>query len=153
MTLLGLALFTWWAGEDVMRPFESMFLGGAVSVVGAVAVAALAKSRWSRVAWAATALATGASAFLCASSLTHDAYNDCVRRGEDVRTALALFRRDEGRYPQRLAELRAFRVPGRRWLRANLLNYRATPTGYDLWFTDWLVSDTASDRSGFVAHK
>jgi hypothetical protein len=152
--VVGLAFTTWWAGEDQTSLGGNIGLSAVAAVIGAAIVAALSpRSKWVRIGWALVAFAVAAGSHIRASDLAISAFNDCVERGEDVRTALALFRGEHGHYPAHLAELRGIRIPGRRWLRPNLLNYRTTASGYDLWFGDWLVTFTASEGQAFLAHK
>jgi hypothetical protein len=152
--LAALGVTAWWAGEDVMQPFEMIALSVLMGAASAVLMAYVSARSWvARVGWAVASLAVAAVAHQAGSAVAQRAFNDCVSRGEDVRAALLLFREARGRYPDRLAELPGIRIPGQRWIRPGLLHYRATSTGYDMYFRDWLVTFDASEGRGFGGRK
>lgn len=80
------------------------------------------------------------------------AYNECVQDGERVREDLAEYRDRNGRFPEQLSALPAH-LPGKLLLPPHLFDYRRTPTGYALAFSDRLVEQLATEREGFLAHK
>jgi hypothetical protein len=152
--LIGLTTITWWDGEDLMRPLDSAALSTVLAIVCAAIMARLsARPLWIRAGSALAALVVASGSHLWAASLAQHAFNECVVRGEDVRSALARFRHQHECYPERLTDLSETSIPGRRYLRPNLLQYRPTPSGYDAWFGDWLVTFSASEQHGFGAHK
>jgi hypothetical protein len=152
--LVSLGLVAWWAGEDLLQPLGGIPVTCVAATTGAALLWKIAKPTWrSRFAWAFSSIAVAAGAHFAANSLAVDAFNDCVKRGEDVRVALGRFHAERGHYPARLEELHGFNLPGRLWLHGNLLHYSANESGYDLWFRDWLVSFDASESHGFGAHK
>jgi hypothetical protein len=81
------------------------------------------------------------------------AYNECVREGELVRKALSGFYKEHQFYPEDLDSLGMEKVPGGRVLRESVLWYVTSKSGYDLSFSDWLVSHEATESSPFKAHK
>lgn len=81
------------------------------------------------------------------------AFNDCVERGEEVRTALARYHRKYKRYPESLEMLAMQNLPGKRLLRGNLLQYIGSEQRYRLMFRDHFVTHVASERNGFIAQK
>jgi hypothetical protein len=64
------------------------------------------------------------------------AIDDCARRAESVRTALAEHRQRTGSFPASPAELVGIEWPGKRLLRASPLQYMRTDDGYLLWYRD-----------------
>jgi hypothetical protein len=80
------------------------------------------------------------------------AFNECVRRGEEVRIVLAEYHRSHNVYPGALNQLRS-PIPCRRISRPTILTYERTKNGYTLSFRDWLVEHTASEEASFFAHK
>jgi len=82
------------------------------------------------------------------------AFNACVTNGEEVRSALTRYHAQHGEYPESLAELDVTKsLPGKRWLRPNLLIYQTTPAGYQIQFSDWLVTFSATNAQPFMAQK
>ena len=81
------------------------------------------------------------------------AFNDCVERGEIVRVALQQYQAQYDEFPENLRDLRLHDLPGRRWLRGTLLSYQRTLEGYELSFSDWLVTQRATETTRFVAEK
>jgi len=78
-------------------------------------------------------------------------FNGCVDRGEEVRTSISKYFADNGRYPESLSDLKVKSLPGKLLLRPNLIEYRRTPSGYSLEFSDWLVIFSATDKEPFKA--
>jgi hypothetical protein len=152
--LVLLAAIAWWQGEDVKDPMGAIVITTCVAIVSAIVLGLLGgRSRWMGAVWVVGALLVAATAHASASKLATNAFNDCVNHAEEVRTALARFHDQHGRYPEDLSALSGIHVPGHRWLRPNLLQYEAVPPGYELGFSDWLVAFAASDQRGFEAHK
>jgi hypothetical protein len=86
-------------------------------------------------------------------TVVNRAFNDCVQRGESVRVSLSRFHLKHGEFPTSLDQLARGDLPGRRWLRGSILVYRPTPDGYELSFSDWLVTHRATERAPFAAQK
>ena len=82
-----------------------------------------------------------------------NAYNECVRDGELVREALSGYYKEHQFYPEDLDTLGMEKLPGRRVLHGSVLQYETTNSGYDLSFSDWLVSHVATESSPFTAYK
>lgn len=81
------------------------------------------------------------------------AFNDCVERGEEVRIALREYRKEQGRYPESLEALGMEDLPGKRWLRGDLLQYIGSERRYRLMFRDQLVTHMASESNAFMGQK
>lgn len=81
------------------------------------------------------------------------AFNECVHDSERVRQALAEHRMKTGRYPVQLDELPSSVALCERPLRGSLLHYRRTTSGYEIWFSDWLVTHSATESEPFMGHK
>lgn len=81
------------------------------------------------------------------------AFNECVRNGERVREALAEHRATTGRYPEQLEELTSSVDLCERPLRGSLLRYQRTPSGYEIAFSDWLITHSATASEPFMADK
>lgn len=101
---------------------------------------------------AVTAVGVLAVGWVAGGQSSQRAYDECMARGEEVRSALAEFRAHAGGYPRSLDEIPR-RLPCRRVLRGSLLKYELTGSGYALSFGDWLVSHSATESEGFMAHK
>ena len=69
------------------------------------------------------------------------AFNECVKRGEEVRILLGEYHRRHGVYPEALHELRS-PIPCVRISGPTILTYERTTNGYALGFRDWLVDHT-----------
>lgn len=80
------------------------------------------------------------------------AKNDCLERCVNVQHALAAYRMKHSRYPASLAELN-MRLPGRVFLPPQIVKYRRTDDGYDLWVADGLMSYQGTQSMEFEAHK
>lgn len=109
-----------------------------------------------RRAWMLAAAIGAALAFavgwIAGGGDAHQAFNDCVDRGEQVREALSRYQAVHGRYPAALDELDE-KLPGKLWLPPHLLHYTGSTTGYTLYFGDGLVSHHATESEAFTAHK
>ena len=80
------------------------------------------------------------------------AYDECMANGDDVRVLVLDYMQKTGGYPASLRNLDE-RVPCRRVLRGTILHYTRTPTGFDLYFGDWLGSCHATERHPFGCRK
>ena len=80
------------------------------------------------------------------------AFNDCVANAEALRVDLAEFKVRQGRYPDSLVELKS-PLPCRLIMRRSLLAYRSVGEGYELEFSDWMVTHSATHEQPFLAHK
>lgn len=107
----------------------------AVSVAAAIGVAAIYGVAW-----------------LAGSQEAMRAFNECVQDGDQVREALADYRRMHGRFPDSLSFLDR-PVPGRMLLPPHAMHYETDGTHYRLWFADWLTEHAASERQAFSAQK
>jgi len=153
--LLGLVLFVivfaFWHGEGGSPPWEIEPISGAL--IAAFTVAAVTRGSYSvRAIGGLVSFVLYAIAFLLGGQSFGHAYNECVEKGEVVRTQLATYRSREGHFPDRLNQLDEFDLGGR-ILRATVLEYERTEMGYTLSFRDWLVEHRATESEPFAAHK
>ena len=101
---------------------------------------------------------SGASLFICIVALLagdesfQAAFNECVVRGESVRSELSAFRRAHGAFPATLGELPEA-PPCKRVVLPSALHYKRALGGYELEFGDWLVVHRASESVPFQASK
>ena len=82
-------------------------------------------------------------------SSARKAFEECLTRGEEVRSALRDYRLQYGRFPARLADL-AIKLPGRRRLRPSLWTYQLKEGDYRLSFANAQVRHVANARYPFV---
>ena len=80
------------------------------------------------------------------------AFNECVLHGDDVRVLLESYKVRNGHYPTELQEIGAT-LPCKLFLRGNLLKYSKTASGYEMSFSDYLVTHQATDSQPFMAIK
>jgi hypothetical protein len=80
------------------------------------------------------------------------AYNDCVERSEIIRQNIVDFQKQNGRFPDDLSEIK-IALCGRRILRPPLLDYRKTESGFELVFSDWLMSWVGTEVDPMLARK
>lgn len=83
---------------------------------------------------------------------SHDAYNECIEKGENVRIALSEYFKKHHEYPEQLGQLQ-IQLPGKLIFPPHTLYYSKTKTGYSLFFSDWLVSHESDETHGFSPHK
>jgi len=146
-------LGAFWLGEHPRRTFLSGY-EILIGIVFAIAAGLLLLNRGRNIARnAAIFLAlVYCFAFMAGVKEANLAFNDCVDNGEQAREELAKFHAIHGRYPSDLAEL-CVKLPGQLILPPNTLNYARTPTGYKMYFGDWLVTHEATESDSFFAHK
>jgi len=130
----------------------------APSVAAVVAVAACVllgdvlgptKSWQARVMTAALAGVVFAAGWHLGGREIDAAFSECASRGEEVRRALEIHRRQYGGYPDSLMGLVGFEIPGQRILRPGLMQYTRTDDGYLLWYQDSQVRASATTDRGF----
>ena len=80
------------------------------------------------------------------------AYNSCIEDAEQVRTYLSNYKTIKGKYPDVLEDLNV-PLPCSRCLRGTILEYESTASAYKIWFKDWLVEHSATNKEPFFAHK
>lgn len=140
-----------WLGETGKRLFQiSPYL---VGLVGIVSIPYLISNNWKyRTLSGFTFFILFAVAFYMGDISFYRAYNSCVEKAEDIRTALSGFKNRNGYYPAVLNELN-IPLPCSRCLRGTILEYESTGSNYKIWFKDWLVEHSATDKEPFLAHK
>ncbi len=80
------------------------------------------------------------------------AFDDCLKRSDNLREELYLFHYQNGSYPERLDAL-GIDIPGQRRLHDPLLVYRQEGGGYRLSFSGWDLQYEATQDSHFEAHR
>ena len=144
-------VFGFWLGEGGSPPWAVMPV---VSVfVAAFAVAVVVPGRlWVKLVGGVGAFALYAGALFLGWLSFTSAFGECVEKGEEVRAQLADYHKGEGQFPERLGQLKEFKLCGR-ILRPTLLEYEKMGDGYVLSFRDWLVEHKATESYPFMAHK
>lgn len=150
-----------WLGEDLVRGLlhiDSEIRSPVTAVVVAVlllwAAFGAAPSRFAlRTLMVASLVGALVGGWFAGRHEAMLAFNDCVERGEQVREALKNYRKQQGHYPDSLEALGMEDLPGKRWLRGDLLQYIGAQRRYRLMFRDQLVTHTASETSPFMAQK
>ena len=92
------------------------------------------------------------SAFYTGNLSFNRAYSTCVESAEQIRTNLSDYKTKNGKYPDELDDLN-IPLPCSRYLRGTILEYESTASNYKIWFKDWLVEHSATDKEPFIAHK
>ncbi len=82
-------------------------------------------------------------------TMAERAFQDCLERAEEVRTALRSYRLQHGHFPAELADL-AMDLPGRRLSRPPLLSYQLQGPDYRLSFANTSVRHLANARYPFI---
>lgn len=80
------------------------------------------------------------------------AINDCVERCVNVQRELEAYRAKHGHYPAGLGEMNTC-LPGRMLLPPQIVEYRRTAEGYDLWIADGMMSYQGTQAIEFFVHK
>ncbi len=142
-----------WIGEDNSEPisavlFIALFGGGLIAYI----LTPLKSARGRLISMAAAGLVLFGG-WIFGRNSAGAAFNDCVANGKSVRAALADYQVKNGTFPLHLDRLELAGLPGDRLLRASLLIYRRTPEGYELSFSDWLVTHRATETDAFTAWK
>lgn len=142
-----LCLFALWWASSIL---DNTFLFSVPVVVVLIAYLTPA-NRWIK---ALTGM-TICLAYLTCSNIGiashNDAYNECVQKGEEVRTQLSEFYRTNQQYPEQLNQITSNAC--KPILHASILKYQKTATGYLLSFDDGFVEHRASELAEFMAHK
>lgn len=132
------------------------FRGGADQAVSAPTVIVLSlcvlaadllgspKSRPARMAAAFVAGVLFASGWYLGGRELDAAIDDCARRSEEVRVALAEHKARTGSFPASPDQLAGFEWPGKRLLRGSPLRYLRTEGGYTIWYRDGQLYFTAT---------
>ena len=144
-------VFGCWLGEGGSPAWAVVPIVGAFVAVLAVGVVAPGKV-WVKAVSGVSAFALYAAALFLGGLSFTQAFGECVEKGEEVRSLLHQYQKKEGRFPERLTQLEAFRLCGR-ILRPTVLDYEKTESGYVLSFKDWLVEYKATESEPFMAHK
>lgn len=141
-----------WFGEERV-PLVSIFAASTLLIL-AFGAALISPSPLKRekyyVLLAATVMFVGAWA--AGQALVKQAYNECFKRGDEVRAALEDYRIEHGSYPSQLDWL-DIKIPGKLRLHAPLLRYRPMGQDYRLSFKADNVQFEASRHTPFVAHR
>ena len=140
-----------WFGEGTSPPWAVLPVVG--SIIGCFAIAFVTPGKlWFKSLAGAGSLVLYVTALFVGSLSFDHAFNECVERGEEVRTQLSEYHQNKNQYPERLGQLEGFKLCVR-IIRPTLLEYDKTKYGYVLSFKDWLVEHTATESVPFMAHK
>lgn len=146
-----IAGFGFWLGEGGSPPWAAAPV--IIAFVGAFAVAIIAPGEfWVKSVGGIGAFALYALALFLGWLSFASAFGECVEKGEEVRTQLNEYHKNEGQFPHRLGQLKAFKSCGR-VLRPTLLEYEKTNNGYTLSFRDWLTHHKATESEPFMTYK
>ena len=125
-----------WLGEHVSGPRGLLIAAGvALTLAAIMAVRLWRDTRPGAILSAVAIVGMFALVWSVASKEATLAFNECVADGERVREALDNFHREHRVYPASLSQL-DMHLPG-----------------YDLSFSDWLVTHEASEDHGFTTRK
>lgn len=145
------AVFGFWLGEGGSPPWAAVPIVGAFVSAFAVAVVVPGKC-WVKSVGGVGAFALYAGALFLGWLSFISAFGECIENGEEVRAQLSEYHKRENQFPERLGQLKGFKLCGR-ILRPTLLEYEKTRNGYVLSFRDWLVEHKATESEPFMAHK
>ncbi|MDX9708783.1 MAG: hypothetical protein RBT64_04425 [Trichloromonas sp.] len=150
---LGLAALAGWGLGEGGIPLGSL-TGAAALLILVFGAAGLAPSprRKEKCYVMAAALILFLGSWSAGQASDRRAYAECLERGEEVRAALEVFRRDRGRYPETLEQL-AVNLPGRRRLHPDLLHYRRLDGDYELSFNRGNLRFAAGRHLPFSAQR
>jgi hypothetical protein len=154
LTIILIGLFGaigFWFGEGMLQPWAVLPI--TVGVIGCLVVAFMIPGKpWLKTVIGVASLVLYVVGFFVGSISFSHAYNECVKRGEEVRVQLSEYHQKKGQYPERLNQFEGFGLCGR-LIRPTVLQYERTSGGYVLSFKDWLVEHTATESEPFMAHK
>ncbi len=145
-------IFTaFWIGEAGKGLFQ-IFLY-IIGFVGIVAISYFASNNLKyRTISAITFIILFSAAFYIGDLSFYRAYNSCIGDAENIRTTLIEFKTKNGKYPSSLGELN-MPLPCSRCLRGSILEYKSNGSNYKIWFKDWLIEHSATDKEPFTAYK
>jgi hypothetical protein len=140
-----------WLGEAGKGLFQiSPYM---VGLIGIISISYLISNNWKyRTISGFTFLILFSVAFFMGDLSFYRAYNSCAEKAEGIRTSLSEFKTKNGNYPAELDKLNT-PLPCSRCLRGTILEYESTGSNYRIWFKDWLVEHSATDKEPFLAHK
>ena len=148
---ISLTFIAFWLGEAGKGLFQ--FFPYMVGLAGLVTVPHLISKKWKyRTLSGFTFLILFSAAFYMGDISFYRAYNICGEEAEEIRTALSEYKTKNGNYPAVLDDLN-MPLPCSRCLRGTILEYESTGSNYKVWFKDWLVEHSATDKEPFLAHK
>jgi len=124
-----------------------------IGLVGIIAIPYLSSKKWKyRTLFGFIFIVFYAAAFYMGDLSFYRAYNTCIEEAEQIRIALSDFKTKNGKFPAVLADLN-MPLPCSRYLRGTILEYESTASNYQIWFKDWLVEHSATDKEPFLANK
>lgn len=144
-------IVSYWLGEAGRGIFQmAPYL---IGVIGIVAIYYPISRRWKyRILFGLIFIVFYATGFYLGDLSFYRAYKKCVEDAEQIRTAIADFKTKNGKYPATLDDLN-MPLPCKRCLRGTILEYESTASNYKIWFKDWLVEYSATDKDPFLTHK
>jgi hypothetical protein len=151
LSTIMLLLVSFWLGEAGKGIFRiTPYLFG---LIGIVAIPYLISKKWKyRALSGFIFIILYAVAFYMGDLSFYQAYNNCIEEAEQIRTTLFEFKDQNGKYPADLDDLN-IQLPCSRFLRGTILEYESTASSYKIWFKDWLVGHSATDKEPFITHK
>jgi len=124
-----------------------------IGLVGTLTIPYLISNRWKhRTAYAVLFILFYTAAFYMGNLSFDRTYRTCLKEAEQIRTALSIYKTENGKYPDNLDNLN-MPLPGSRCLRGTILEYESTASNYTISFKDWLIEHSATDKEPFMAHK
>lgn len=81
------------------------------------------------------------------------AFNDCVKNSEYLRKSLSEYYDAHNYYPKHLSDLKINDIPGKLFLKGNICEYSPKKDSYNLEFSDWLITHSATESEEFMSHK
>ena len=78
-----------------------------------------------------------------------NAYQDCMKKGEQLRGALSQYHKIHGHYPDDLTQLGWTTLPGKRFIGSTILKYEIRKDGYKMHFSGGPTSVVATESEPF----
>jgi hypothetical protein len=144
-------LAAFWLGEAGKGLFQvGPYL---IGLIGFVVILFLISEKWNyKISYASLFIVFYLAAFYIGSLSFSRAYNSCLEEGEQIRIALYNYKAKNGKYPYVLDDL-DMSLPCSRFFRGTIVKYQTTGSNYKIWFNDWLVEYSATEKDSFFAHK
>ena len=146
-----LLFVSFWLGEAGKGLFQ--VFPYTIGLVGAAAIPYLISKKWKlRTLFGFLFIVIYSAAFYVGNLSFRWAYNSCIEEAEQIRIVFSDYKAKNGKYPDVIDDLKV-PLPSSRCLRGTILEYESTASNYKIWFKDWLVEHSATDKADFLAHK